>query len=426
MSSDSNKNGSRFPKGFLWGASTSAHQVEGGNYNQWTVYELENAKFIAKQAEIDLGVDGGNKDGNKSDITDPYNYISDNLADHYHRYKEDFDLLQDMNMNAFRFSVEWSRIEPKEGAWNAKEIAHYKEYIKELRRRDIEPIMTLFHFTLPIWFVKKGGFQKRANVKYFTRFVEKIVSEIGKDVEYIVTINEPEIYVYQGYFREKWPPLERNILKMWRTYDNLAVAHCRATKAIRKIGGGHKVSISKNSCYFHPGDDAWLSRASASVWQYFHDDYFLNRIIKYCDFLGVNYYFSDRIYGYRIHNLEEKINDLDWDMQPAHVHYVLERLYKKYRVPIIVTENGLADAKDRYRRWWIEQTILGIQKAMRNGVDLRGYLHWSLIDNFEWAHGKWPRFGLAEIDYVTGKRKLRPSARWFGNVIKKIRGASEQ
>jgi len=127
------------------------------------------------------------------------------------------------------------------------------------------------------------------------------------------------------------------------------------------------------------------------------------------------------VYGYRIHNPDQKLSDLQWDLHPADIQYVLERLHDKYRLPIIITENGLADAQDNQRQWWITETLIGMQKAMRNGVKLEGYLHWSLIDNFEWAYGKWPRFGLAAVDYKTGERTLRPSARWFGRVVKKIR-----
>ena len=131
---------------------------------------------------------------------------------------------------------------------------------------------------------------------------------------------------------------------------------------------------------------------------------------------------SFRHYGYRIHNPEKKLSDLQWDMAPGDIQYALERLHQKYKKPMIVTENGLADERDQDRKWWITQTIVAMQKAMENGVVLEGYLHWSLIDNFEWAFGKWPRFGLAAVDYSTGKRTLRPSARWFGRVIKNIRG----
>ncbi len=409
-----------FSKHFLWGASTAAHQVEGRTHNQWTLWELENAKAKAAQASFQLD-DFANWQTIKSDATNPANYVSGALADHYHRYKEDFKFLTAMNMNAYRFSVEWSRIEPQEGSWDPAEIAHYKEYVKELRKRDIEPVMTLFHFTLPTWFADMGGFTKRANVKYFVRFAEKIVSEIGLDVRYIVTINEPDIYAKFSYQHQEWPPAESNRRTSWYVLHNLANAHHRAAKVIHALNRQYKVSFSKNSAFYYPGDNARLSRASAELFQYRDDDYVIRLFIKSCDFLGVNYYFTNRVYGYRIHNPDQHLSDLHWDMHPGDIEFVLERLYRKYRLPILITENGLADAKDQYRRWWLEETIKAMQRAMVTGVELLGYLHWSLMDNFEWAYGKWPRFGLIAIDYKTGKRTPRPSALWLSKTLKKLR-----
>ncbi len=410
-----------FPKRFLWGAATAAHQVEGGNHNQWSVWELENAKAKAAQAQY-IYDHYDSWDRIAKHAKDPSNYVSGKASDHYERYDEDYELLERMHMNAYRFSIEWSRIEPSEGAWDAEAISHYKDQLASLKKRHIEPMVTLFHFTLPVWFAQIGGFEKRSNVKYFTRFVEKIMSEIGSNIRLIITINEPEVYVMQSYITQEWPPAISNKAKAFLVLNNLAYAHKQATKAIHKLSRKYKVSIAKNTGYFYAGDDAVVSRVSAAFSQYIADDYFLKKIIKYCDFIGVNYYMSFRLHGYRIHNPEKKMSDLQWDMSPADIEYALERLYKKYKKPIIVTENGLADERDEDRKWWITQTILGLQKAMDNGVDIQGYFHWSLIDNFEWAYGKWPRFGLAEVDYVSGKRTLRPSARWFGRVIKNIRG----
>ena len=410
-----------FPKHFLWGASTAAHQIEGGNHNQWSVWELENAKTKAAQAQYHHD-DYPSWEDIKTVAKSPDNYVSGSLADHYGRHTEDFNFLTKMNMNAYRFSVEWSRIEPKEGVWDAAQITHYKKYLAELKKRDIEPVVTLFHFTLPVWFAEKGGFEKRANVAYFVRFAEKIVSELGRDMRYIITINEPEVYAFESYYLQNWAPNQNSIWKFLKVINNMALAHKRAAKIIHGMNRKYKVSIAKNSSYIYPGDDAWISRLSANLFQYFQDDFIIKKFVKSCDFLGVNYYFSNRVYGYRIHNPDKKTSDLNWDLHPGDIEYVIERLNRNYKLPILITENGLADAKDAQREWWIKETILGMQKALQNGADLIGYLHWSLMDNFEWAYGKWPRFGLVEIDYKTGKRTIRPSAAWFGRVIKKLRG----
>jgi beta-glucosidase len=410
-----------FPKRFLWGAATSAHQVEGDTHNQWTVWELENAKSKAAQAKFQWG-DLPNWSLIEKEATDPNNYISGKGTAHYKLYHQDFDALQKLNMNALRFGLEWSRIEPNEGAWSVEAITYYKNYIKELRKRGIEPIVTLFHFTLPVWFVEKGGFEKRSNVQYFTRFAEKILRELGADVSYVITLNEPELYAYEGYYQGDWPPnLIGKRWKFWRVLNNLARAHNQTADMIHGLSRRYKVSIAKNSVFFYAGDDAWLSRRTADFFQYFQDDYFLKKIVKRSDFLGVNFYFSNRVYGYRVHNPDERISDLGWDLSPDHIQFALERLHEKYKKPIIITENGLADQEDVNRKWWLTKTLIGMQNALNNGVKLEGYLHWSLLDNFEWDKGYWPKFGLIEVNYETFERKMRPSAEWFGKVIKKLR-----
>lgn len=409
-----------FPKRFLWGAATSAHQVEGGNHNQWTVWELENARARAAQAQYQLE-HLSSWQAIKKEATQPRNYVSGELGNHYGQHEADLDLLVQMNMNAYRLSIEWSRIEPTEGAWDAEAIDHYKTLLANAKKRGIEPIVTLFHYTLPVWFAERGGFEKRRNVALFTRFAEKITRELGASVRYVITMHEPEVYATESYWNQQWPPAVRSRLMYWRVLNNLAYAHNKVARALHQESRRYKVSIAKNSWYFYPGDDAWLSRVSAGVAQYFQDDYFLKKVVKQCDFLGVNYYHSQRFYGYRIHNPEQHLSDTGWDMQPADIQYALERLDQKYNLPIVITGNGLADASDTDRQWWITQTLLGMQKAREHGVKLEGYLHWSLLDTFEWGFGRWPRFGLAAVDYKTGQRTLRPSAVWFGKAIKKLR-----
>lgn len=410
----------RFPKKFLWGAATSAHQVEGGTHNQWSVWELENAKTLAAQAEYHYGqLDSWAQ--TETEAKDPNNYVSGAAADHYSLYQDDFDLLKKMNMNAFRFSIEWSRVEPQEGAWNVEAVEHYKQYAAELRKRGIEPVVTLFHFSLPVWFSALGGFEKRSNVRYFVRFAEKIVRELGTNVRLILTINEADIYARNSYLTGEWPPSVTSRYRYWRVVNNLAYAHNKAAQVIHSINRRYRVSVAHNSSYVYAGDNALLSRKYADYLQYTKDDYFLRKVVKQCDFLGINYYTSDRVYGYRVHNPDEDVSDLGWDLSPATIQFALERLHEKYHLPIIITENGLADGQDKQRQWWITQTLIGMQKAIDNGVKLEGYLHWSLLDNFEWDKGFWPRFGLAAVNPKTLERSLRPSAVWFGKIIKHLR-----
>ncbi len=410
-----------FPKRFLWGASISAHQVEGGLHNQWTVWELENAKSLATQAPY-IYSDLDNWPDIKKLAETPANYISGKAVHHKELYAKDFDLLEQLHMNAFRFSIEWSRLEPEEGVWNAEAVAYYRDYFAELERRGIEPIVTLFHFTLPVWFADMGGFERRANIKYFVRYCEKVLELFGHDFKYVITVNEPEVYAFESYQQGHWPPQKTKLSRALRVYKNLAVAHNRAATMLHAAGRKYKVSIAKNMSFDYPGDDAKLTVWASVLSGWGKDTYWIKKVKKQCDFLGVNYYFSNRYYGYRIHNPNERVSDLGWDMQPYNIQHVLEYAHERYGLPIMITENGLSDAKDKDRQWWITQTVFGMQRAMKNGVELIGYMHWSLLDNFEWDKGRWPRFGLATVDYRTMERTLRPSALWFGRLIKKIRG----
>ncbi len=416
------KSKATFPKRFFWGVSVSSHQVEGNTHNQWSVWELENAKVLAAKAEHQLG-DLPSWDAIKQQAKSPENYVSGAASGHYEHYKYDQKIAQRMNLNAFRFSIEWSRIEPQEGVWDEKAISYYKSYIKHLRELDLEPIVTLFHFSLPVWFAEKGAFEKRANVKYFVRYVEKMMEVFGVDVTHVSTMNEPAVYAVQSYYEHHWPPAYvRKKYLLWRVMNNLAYAHRQAAKAIWATNRRYKVSLSYNSTYYYPGDNAILSRISAAVIQYVSDDYFLKKVAKHCDYLGVNYYFSGRVFGYRVHNPPSKQSDLGWDLTPEHLQFALERLHQKYKLPLFVTEAGVADHADEHRQWLLMEHIKSIQAAMGHGVPVLGYCHWSLLDNFEWAYGKWPRFGLIEIDYETLKRRPRASAVWYGKVVKKLRG----
>jgi beta-glucosidase len=409
-----------FPKRFFWGVSTSAHQVEGGNHNQWTVWELENANALAKQAPYQAKY-LPKWDDIEPEATDPHNYVAGDAVGHYKMYEQDFAITKAMNMNAFRFSIEWSRIEPKEGAWSVEAIQHYKDYLTAMKAKGLEPFVTLWHWTMPEWFVAKGGFEKRANVKYFVRFAEKVIQELGKDFRYIITINEPDTYIAQGYIVGNWPPMQQKKLKALWVYLNLAKAHRDVYKVAKARSRRFIVGMSKNSVHQYAGDDALLSKVSAAVSTWGADYFFLNRIKRKMDFIGVNYYFTNRFLGYKVHNINEKQSDLGWDMQPQNLEFVLERLHRKYKLPIIVTENGVADRDDEHRKWWISQTLVAMHKALQKGVKLEGYLHWSLLDNFEWASGFWPRFGLIAVDRKTKKRVPRESAKWFAKLLKQIR-----
>jgi len=416
------KNEDIFPKHFFWGASTAAHQVEGGNHNQWSVWELAHASELAQSAHRRLSW-MPNWEEIKDQAEEPENYVSGTGVEHYARYKQDIALLSELNLNAFRFGVEWSRIEPSPGKWNQEAIEHYKLYFAELRARKIEPFLNLWHWTSPVWFEEKGGFEKRENVKYFERFVKKVAEELLDDVAYVITLNEPNNYASISYLLGRWPPQKKNPLLFFRVYWNLMCAHRAAYSILKKHKPSVQVGCAPNLSNIQAKrPHSILDEVSTKCMRYFWNWWFLRRIRKYQDFIGVNYYFSDYYTGFgKMKNPSVPLNDAGFYMEPEGLYPLLLRVWDRFHKPIIITENGLADHKDQYRQWWIENTVIAMERALSEGVDLRGYLHWSLLDNFEWDFGWWPKYGLVAVDRKTMKRTIRPSARWFAKWIERNR-----
>lgn len=411
-----------FPKNFYWGASTAGHQVEGGLHDDWTVWELAHAQELANSASHRLNWLPSWPDI-KTQATDPNNYVSGRGVDHYNRYKEDFDILGQLNMNAFRFSIEWSRLEPEEGKWNQAEVAHYHEYLKELRKRGIVPFLNIWHWAVPTWFEEKGAFRKRSNVQYFLRFVQKISDEYGADLSHIITLNEPNVYMSLGFITGTRPPQRKNIWEGLTSYWNLRLAHKQSYRLLKKAHPHLQVGMAAqlgNIQAKRPHD--LLDEATTKVMRYAWNWWFLRRIRNEQDFIGINYYFTDYYRRFKTENPKVPVSDLGWYMEPEGIYPLLLRAWGRYKKPIFITENGVADGQDQFRRWWIEETIVAMERALSEGVDLRGYFHWSLLDNFEWEAGWWPKFGLVEIDRKHGmKRTIRPSGKWFGKIIKELR-----
>lgn len=421
-----------FPEDFLWGASTASHQVEGNTYNQWTVWELQNAQAMAKTAEKRLNwLPEWEKF--RAQAETPENYLSGVGVKHYDLYKHDFDILQKLNLNAFRFGIEWSRLEPEDGVWNIEAIAHYRQYIEELLARGIVPVLNLWHWTMPVWFAEKGGFEKRANIKYFERFVAKLCAELPiRKLRYVITINEPNVYASFGYVTAEWPPNRKNWLAFLRIYHNLVVAHRRAYKLLKRHKKSLQIGVATQLANVQPKRPHNVLDSLATKWmRYFWNWWFLNRIKRQQDFVGFNYYFTD-YYSFRQYKGRKNAffhrdnpalpkNDLGWYMEPEGIYPLLVRVAAHYDKPIMITENGLADQDDKHRQWWLEETIVAMERALSEGIPLIGYMHWSLLDNFEWAYGWWPKFGLVAVDRETMKRTVRPSAKWLANKLAEIR-----
>jgi beta-glucosidase len=407
-------------KEFFWGASTAAHQVEGGTENQWSVWELSVAAQQARNAKNRLSWLPEWKRFEKQ-ATDPNNYVSGRGVDHFNRYREDFDILQRLGLNAFRFTIEWSRIEPEQGKFDAKAIDHYRTYISELRARGIEPFLNLWHWAEPIWFSEKGGFTKKSNIKYFEEFVQKVANELLAQVDYVITINEANSFITFTYVMPKWPPAERSYIKAISAYWNLSTAHRRAYKILKsskpdvQVGLAHQATDNKAS-----NRNNYIERLVAYTANYIWQYWFYNRAKKYQDYIGFNFYFTNYFKSFRIKNPKKPLNDMGWYMEPSSVYNVIMDLSKRYKKPIFITENGVPDSKDDFRKWWLTETMDAMDRAKKDGVNLAGYFHWSLLDNFEWDEGWWPKFGLVEVDREHEmKRKIRPSALWWASELKK-------
>jgi beta-glucosidase len=285
---------------------------------------------------------------------------------------------------------------------------------------------------MPTWFTDKGGFAKKENIVYFERFVAKMCQEIQiKKLTYILTLNEPNVYTSFGYITGEWPPQQKKPLTALLTYKNLVTAHKRVYRILKEVNPHVQVGVATQLANIQPKRPQNLLDNMATKWmRYFWNWWFLNRIKRTQDYVGFNYYFTD-YYSFGQYKGKKNAffhrdnpgvpkNDLGWYMEPEGIYPLIVRVNAHYKKPIIITENGLADADDKHRQWWIEETLVAMERALSEGIELKGYFHWSLLDNFEWAYGWWPRFGLVAVDRETMKRTVRPSAKYFADRIAEI------
>jgi len=399
----------KFPHNFLWGASTSAHQVEGRNiYNDWWLAEQSGA---LRQA-------------------------SNQACCHYELYAQDFAIAKELGHNCHRFSIEWSRIEPQEGVFQDFEIKHYHKVIAELRRQGIEPVVTLHHFTNPVWFSQRGGWARFKLQRYFLRFVERIVKEFAGEVKFWITINEPLVYSSHSYLLGAWPPKEHSLFKTAKVTLNMARAHIRAYRIIHKIYQDRgldrpMVSIAANLQAFELCRPTLRNKLAVYLRHKLYNLYFIEILLreKTLDYIGINYYGRNladvESWGirhllldtckYNHHPLRK--NSLGWDIYPQGLYKLLVSL-KKYNLPVLITENGICTEDDDLKWDYIREHLEYLHKSMEEGVNVLGYIYWSLIDNFEWDKGFEPRFGLVHVDYLTQKRTIRPSAKKLAEVSK--------
>ena len=382
-----------FPNGFLWGAATAAHQVEGNNLN--------NDWWRLEQVAADYGVQP-----------------SGDALDSYHRFREDMRLLADAGLTAYRFSLEWSRIEPLPGRYSRAELAHYRRMIDTARELGIEPIVTLHHFTHPLWFDDRGGWLGEGAVQAFAAYVEQACSILA-DVDWIVTINEPNVLaITHGGQRQValGNPYPQNALPDQEIGDVLIAAHRAAAPIVRRLTGARVGwTVANQALTPTPGAEEKYAEV-----QYLIEDKYLE-VSRDDDFVGVQSYTSQPVDANGIvpHPPADDNTLMGWAYRPdalgiavRHTHAVVGG-----DVPILITENGIATGDDDRRIAYTSVALADLQAAVADGIDVRGYLHWSLLDNFEWGHWE-PTFGLIAVDRETFERHPKPSLQWLGDVAR--------
>jgi beta-glucosidase len=408
-----------FPSDFLWGTATAPHQVEGNNTDaDW--WDWEQA--------------GRCRGGQRSGLA----------CDQYRRFREDFALLAQLNQRAHRLGVEWARVEPRPGDFEPAELAHYRTVLATLRQLGIEPVVTLHHFTNPRWLARAGGWDSPAVVGLFERYTARVVDELSDLVRYWVTINEPNVFASYGYALGLWPPGRRDPLAAFRVVANMVRAHGHAYQAIHRRRPDALVGVAHHWRPFEPLRSRSPDRLAAALRNALFNRAFpralTDGVLRFPlgrgqsvpeargsqDFFGLNYYTRERVsfalarphelFGREVRPVVAR-DTTGSELHPAGFERAL-RDVAGYGRPVLVTENGVADRDDELRPAFLVDHLLALHRAMRAGVPVIGYLHWSSVDNFEWLDGFDQRFGLIRVDFRTQERSPKPSARLYAEICR--------
>jgi len=422
-----------FPEGFLWGTATAGHQVEGNNtHSNWWTWEQQGL------------VHDGTRSGR--------------ACDYWNRYADDHARMKEFGHQIFRLGVEWSRIEPTPGRFDAAAVQHYRKILEDLRQRGLQVCLTLNHWVVPQWFAQAGSWLHPRALVQWDAFVRLVVRELGDLVDLWVTVNEPMVPVLAGYLAAHHPPCERNLLAASRVFTRLLHAHARAYRIIHEMlsrapnGGPVMVGFAGAYQLFEPyhlaGWRRWLELPLARVLRqgsYFAWDrsvltgrvqppYGVGQnvpdLLGSVDFVGVNYYMrvSVDIRPATLSNIKSggyvappgiEVSEMGWQIYPPGFHDVLLEVTRNFGVPIYVTENGCADSGDDMRRRYLVSHWAQMHRAIRHGADVRGYMHWTYCDNFEWREGFAKKFGLFAMDHTDPDliRVPRGSAHLLREVI---------
>jgi beta-glucosidase len=399
-----------FPNKFLWGCATAGHQVEGNNTNSdlWLLEHLPESIFKEPSGDA---------------------------CDHYHLYPQDISMLADLGFNTYRFSLEWARIEPEEGFFSNAELDHYRRMLTTCREHNLTTLLTYSHFSMPRWFAYKGGWQNSAAPDLYARFCEKATKHFGELIGYASTFNEPDIPQLLGWFNlqgQDLPAMFQSALARVRRQlnapefadfflgdgnkirDGLIASHHKGKDAMKSVRSDLPVGFNLAMTDDQPAPtDSHLDEKRADVYGPWLE------VAKHCDYLGVQTY-SRSIVGKKDLPPPKgaELTEVGWEFYPECVEHVVRYASKETAVPIIVTENGIATDDDTRRVEYYQRALTGLRRAIDDGVDVRGYIAWSLIDNFEWMSGFEPKFGVVGIDRATQRRTIKPSAAILGNIAR--------
>lgn len=413
-----------FPSGFKWGTATSSHQVEGNlTNNDWYAAEQEGGYVFENQT-------------------------AGQACDWWNRAEEDFDRMVALNQNAHRLSIEWSRVEPQPNVWDEDALARYREMLIGLRERGIEPMVTLHHFTNPLWLAEMGGWANEEVILYFRRYVRKVVKALGDLTNLWCTINEPGVMLLHTYISGRWLPGKRDLSGAIKAAHNIALAHGAAYHLIHEMQPDAQVGMAKHMVDLSPAR-FWAipDMMGSSLAHRVFNDMMLGSVVqgimrvpgrrairlpgaaRTLDWLGVNYYQRYRVLVRLLARGRQFVDVVthpraeqgpgEWgEIYPLGMFNTLQRLWKHYRVPMFITENGIPGPTDEDRPRFIVTHLHQLWRAIQRGIPVQGYYFWSLVDNFEWTEGYDPRFrfGLIGVDFETQERHIRPSGHLYGRI----------
>jgi beta-glucosidase len=414
QSSDKPAPAKAFPAKFLWGAATAAHQVEGNNVNSdnWLLEYLPHSM---------------------------YKEPSGDACDHYHLYEQDIHLLADLGFNAYRFSIEWARIEPEKGYFSRAELEHYRRMLEACHRHGLTPLVTYSHFTLPRWFAFQGAWENAESADLFARYCGKATAHLGDLTSYAATFNELDIpYLFRWITLPGAPPdsnlaattaAQKADLRQQinaplfssfligdaeKSRENMMAAHSKGKSAIKSVKSSLPVGLTLAIEDDQPaGPNSRFAEKQSDVYGPWL------KLAKQDDFIGVQTYTRQRIGLKTLPPPENaELTQMGDEFYPESLEHTVRYASKETGVPVIVTENGVGTENDARRVEYIQRALAGLKRCLDEGIDVRGYIHWSLLDNFEWIFGYGPKFGLVAVDRETQKRTVKPSAEMLGKIAK--------